>query len=448
MIRYTVRGGKSLNGEVTVSGAKNAAVAIIPAAVLVNGKCTIENVPDISDVRTLIEILREIGATVEYKDRTTVVIDCSGVNGEVSAVSDGVRKMRASYYLIGALLGRFGKATVGLPGGCAFDARPIDQHIKGFRLLGAEVDDSCRMIRCNAENGLTGTRIYLDLVSVGATINIMLAATGAQGLTVIENAAKEPHVVDVANFLNSMGADIKGAGTDSIRIRGVEKLTGGTYCIIPDQIEAGTYMAAVAAGGKPLGGGSYAIIPDQIEAGTYMVAAAAAGGKVRVCNVIPKHLESITAKLRDAGVTVVEYDDSVEVSRKGKLLSVRLKTQPYPGFPTDMQPQLTALMTVASGESHIREGVYDKRFGYVSELAYMGAKISVDDDLCIVNGVEKLTGAKVRSLDLRAGAAMIIAGLMAEGVTEIEDKGYIERGYEDLINKFRSIGADITREEV
>ena len=420
LIRYTVRGGKSLNGEVTVSGAKNAAVAIIPAAVLVNGKCTIENVPDISDVRTLIEILREIGATVEYKDRTTVVIDCSGVNGEVSAVSDGVRKMRASYYLIGALLGRFGKATVGLPGGCAFDARPIDQHIKGFRLLGAEVDDSCRMIRCNAENGLTGTRIYLDLVSVGATINIMLAATGAQGLTVIENAAKEPHVVDVANFLNSMGADIRGAGTDIIKIRG----------------------------GKPLGGGSYAIIPDQIEAGTYMVAAAAAGGKVRVCNVIPKHLESITAKLRDAGVTVVEYDDSVEVSRKGKLLSVRLKTQPYPGFPTDMQPQLTALMTVASGESHIREGVYDKRFGYVSELAYMGAKISVDDDLCIVNGVEKLTGAKVRSLDLRAGAAMIIAGLMAEGVTEIEDKGYIERGYEDLINKFRSIGADIMREEV
>ena len=309
---------------------------------------------------------------------------------------------------------------MGLPGGCAFDARPIDQHIKGFRLLGADVDDSDKMIRCNAENGLTGTRIYLDLVSVGATINIMLAATGAQGLTVIENAAKEPHVVDVANFLNSMGADVRGAGTDVIKIRG----------------------------GKPLVGRSYAIIPDQIEAGTYMVAAAAAGGKVRVCNVIPKHLESITAKLRDAGVTVVENDDSVEVSRKGKLFAVRLKTQPYPGFPTDMQPQLTALMTVASGESQIREGVYDKRFGYVSELAYMGAKINVDDDLCVVKGVEKLNGAKVRSLDLRAGAAMIIAGLMADGVTEVEDKGFIERGYEDLINKFRSIGADITREEV
>ena len=415
MIRYTIRGGKSLNGEVTVSGAKNAAVAIIPAAVLVNGKCTIENVPDISDVRTLIGILRDLGATVEYKDRTTVVIDCSNINGDVSATSDGVRQMRASYYLIGALLGRFGKATVGLPGGCAFDARPIDQHIKGFRLLGADVDDSDKMIRCNAENGLTGTRIYLDLVSVGATINIMLAATGAQGLTVIENAAKEPHVVDVANFLNSMGADVRGAGTDVIKIRG----------------------------GKPLVGRSYAIIPDQIEAGTYMVAAAAAGGKVRVCNVIPKHLESITAKLRDAGVTVVENDDSVEVSRKGKLFAVRLKTQPYPGFPTDAGSPFVALMTLAKGSTVFVETVFENRFKYVGELLRMGADIKTEGRVAVIDGVEKLFGTSVEAHDLRGGAALCVAAVAAEGTTEIDRAEYILRGYEHIEKDLRDLGADI-----
>lgn len=420
MIKYTVRGGNELNGEVTISGAKNAAVAIIPAAVLVKGRCSIENVPDISDVRTLVQILTDIGAKVEYTDRTTLVIDSSNIKSDVTADSVGVRKMRASYYLIGALLGRFSRASVGLPGGCDFDARPIDQHIKGFRLLGADVDDTANKIECIAENGLCGTKIYLDIVSVGATINIMLAATGAQGLTIIENAAKEPHVVDVANFLNRMGADIRGAGTDIIKIRG----------------------------GKEMVGGSYAIIPDQIEAGTYMVAAAAAGGTVKVNNVIPKHMESITAKLREAGAKVIEGDDFIEVSRKGRLSAVKVKTQPYPGFPTDMQPQLTTLMTLARGDSVIREGVYDKRFGYVAELEYLGASISLDGNTCTVHGVDNLVGAKVRSLDLRAGVAMLIAGLVAKGVTEVEDRGYIERGYEDIIEKFRSLGADIVREEV
>ena len=418
MAYYVINGGKRLEGSVTISGAKNAALAIIPACILAGESCRLENLPRIEDVHVLEQILRMMGAGVEFTPDGGMRIDPKTISTR-HVTFDMVTRMRASYYLLGAMLGRYGYAEVALPGGCQIGQRPIDQHIKGFRALGADVSIQRGIITAKADK-LVGAEIYLDVVSVGATINIMLAATGAQGLTVIENAAKEPHVVDVANFLNSMGADVRGAGTDVIKIRG----------------------------GKPLVGRSYAIIPDQIEAGTYMVAAAAAGGKVRVCNVIPKHLESITAKLRDAGVTVVENDDSVEVSRKGKLFAVRLKTQPYPGFPTDMQPQLTALMTVASGESQIREGVYDKRFGYVSELAYMGAKINVDDDLCVVKGVEKLNGAKVRSLDLRAGAAMIIAGLMADGVTEVEDKGFIERGYEDLINKFRSIGADITREEV
>ena len=418
MDKLVIGGPTKLKGEVTISGAKNAAVAILPATLLVNGICKIENLPNISDVKMSCKILAELGAKITWLSENEIEIDTRDICCTQAPI-DMTSKFRASYYLLGALLSRCGHAEVGLPGGCNLGARPIDQHIKAFEALGAKVVVAQGKVTAKAKK-MVGTSIYMDVVSVGATINAMLAAVLAEGTTTIDNAAKEPHIVDVANFLNSMGADVRGAGTDVIKIRG----------------------------GKPLVGRSYAIIPDQIEAGTYMVAAAAAGGKVRVCNVIPKHLESITAKLRDAGVTVVENDDSVEVSRKGKLFAVRLKTQPYPGFPTDMQPQLTALMTVASGESQIREGVYDKRFGYVSELAYMGAKINVDDDLCVVKGVEKLNGAKVRSLDLRAGAAMIIAGLMADGVTEVEDKGFIERGYEDLINKFRSIGADITREEV
>ena len=418
MEKLVIKGGTPLRGSVSILGAKNSAIAILPATLLCKGICTLHNVPNIIDVRLSCQILEQLGSKITWIDNNTLIINNTNIS-KTHAPLDLTSKFRASYYLIGAMLGRSREIEVGLPGGCNLGARPIDQHIKGFEALGATSNLSQGKIYVKADK-LVGTSIYMDVVSVGATINVLLASVFAEGTTIIDNAAKEPHVVDVANFLNSMGADVRGAGTDVIKIRG----------------------------GKPLVGRSYAIIPDQIEAGTYMVAAAAAGGKVRVCNVIPKHLESITAKLRDAGVTVVENDDSVEVSRKGKLFAVRLKTQPYPGFPTDMQPQLTALMTVASGESQIREGVYDKRFGYVSELAYMGAKINVDDDLCVVKGVEKLNGAKVRSLDLRAGAAMIIAGLMADGVTEVEDKGFIERGYEDLINKFRSIGADITREEV
>ena len=418
MEKLVIKGGTPLRGSVSILGAKNSAIAILPATLLCKGICTLHNVPNIIDVRLSCQILEQLGSKITWIDNNTLIINNTNIS-KTHAPLDLTSKFRASYYLIGAMLGRSREIEVGLPGGCNLGARPIDQHIKGFEALGATSNLSQGKIYVKADK-LVGTSIYMDVVSVGATINVLLSSVFAEGTTIIDNAAKEPHVVDVANFLNSMGADVRGAGTDVIKIRG----------------------------GKPLVGRSYAIIPDQIEAGTYMVAAAAAGGKVRVCNVIPKHLESITAKLRDAGVTVVENDDSVEVSRKGKLFAVRLKTQPYPGFPTDMQPQLTALMTVASGESQIREGVYDKRFGYVSELAYMGAKINVDDDLCVVKGVEKLNGAKVRSLDLRAGAAMIIAGLMADGVTEVEDKGFIERGYEDLINKFRSIGADITREEV
>lgn len=416
MKKYIIRGGQQLNGEVSISGAKNAAVAIIPATVLVKGKCTIENVPPIKDVELLLEMLNKMGANITHITKTTVVIDCTNINTYSVSDAEAVRKMRASYYLIGALLGRFGKARVGLPGGCDFGVRPIDQHIKGFQALGADVVIEHGIVSADAQH-LSGAQIYMDIVSVGATINIMLSAVLADGQTVIENAAKEPHIVDVANFLNSMGADIRGAGTDIIKIKGVPELYGGEY----------------------------AIIPDQIEAGTYMVAAAATGGRVVIKNVIPKHLDSISAKLQEAGVTIEENDDYVVVFREKPLSRVNLKTLPYPGFPTDMQPQMATLLCLANGTSTITEGVYDHRFQYVDELRRMGAKMMVDGKMCVIEGIDKFTGAKVRSCDLRAGVAMVIAGLCAEGITEIEDNEYIERGYDDIIKKFRNLGANITK---
>ena len=412
-----IRGGKPLFGEVTVSGAKNAVVAIIPAAILVDGVCRIENVPMVRDVIIQMEILRELGVGVRSVNASTIEIDARGLRA-VSAVGELNRKLRASYYLIGAFLGRFHKAEVAMPGGCNFGGvRPIDQHLKGFEALGAKMDIRSGIVYADAENGLTGTNIYLDVVSVGATMNIMLAACLAQGQTVIENAAKEPHIVDLANFLNSMGADIMGAGTDIIKIRGVQSLRGGTYSIIPDQIEAGTYMAAVAA----------------------------AGGSVLVKNIIPKHLDCITAKLEEMGLLIEEEDDSIRVTRRGPLHKIQVKTLPYPGFPTDMQPQLAAALCLAEGTSIITEGVWENRFRYSDELRRMGARIQVDGKVAVVEGIEKFTGAPVKACDLRAGAALVIAGLAADGITEIEEIGYIERGYENLVDKLRRLGADIMR---
>ena len=415
MTKYVIRGGKPLHGEVEISGAKNAALAIIPAALLVDGVCRIENIPQISDVTMILQILQELGADVRTVNRTTVDIDCRHIqNSQVP--QEMARKIRASYYLIGALLGRFGSAEVPPPGGCHLGDRPIDQHIKGFVAMGADVDVSGGFVRAKAKNGrLTGAQVYLDMVSVGATMNIMLAAALADGLTVIENAAKEPHIVDLANFLNSMGADIMGAGTDVIKVRGVQKLTGGTYSIIPDQIEAGTYMAAVAA----------------------------AGGEVLIKNVIPKHLECITAKLEEMGVEVEEHDDSVRVRRTGRLSRANIKTLPYPGFPTDMQPQITVVLCLAEGTSVVTEGVWDNRYRYVDEIRRMGAHIQVDGKIAVIEGVDKLTGAAVQACDLRAGAAMVIAGLAAQGTTEVDCVHYIERGYEDIVRKLSGIGADI-----
>ena len=414
MTKYIVHGGKPLFGEVEISGAKNAAVAIIPAAILVDGVCRIENIPQISDVTLLLNILEELGARVRVLNRHTVEIDSRHVHSTTPSF-DLVRRIRASYYLLGALLGRFGKATVAMPGGCNFGVRPIDQHVKGFRAMGAEVTEG-NLVQAVAKGGrLTGAPVYLDMVSVGATMNIMMAAALADGTTTIENAAKEPHIVDLANFLNSMGADIKGAGTDSIRIRGVEKLTGGTYCIIPDQIEAGTYMAATAA----------------------------VGGEVLIKNVIPKHLDCITAKLREMGVTVEEYGESVLVRSTGRLRRANVKTQPYPGFPTDMQPQIGVTLAVAEGTSVITEGVWDHRYKYINELRKMGAAVTVDGRVAVVEGVETLRGASVDACDLRAGAAMVIAGLCARGVTLVEDIQFIERGYENFVGKLRLLGADI-----
>ena len=412
-----IRGGRELFGEVTVSGAKNAAVAIIPAALLVDGVCRIENIPQISDVTLFFSILEELGARVRVLNRHAIEIDCHAIHSTRPSY-DLARRIRASYYLLGALLGRFGQATVAMPGGCNFGVRPIDQHIKGFTTMGAEVTVEGGFIHTAAKNGrLVGAPVYLDVVSVGATMNIMMAAVLAQGVTTIENAAKEPHIVDLANFLNSMGADIKGAGTDSIKIRGVERLTGGSYCIIPDQIEAGTYMAAVAA----------------------------TGGQLLLKNVIPKHMECISAKLMEMGVSVTEEDDTLLVRRSGPLVKTNVKTLPYPGFPTDMQPQITAVLALAEGTSLVTEGVYGaNRFKYVDELKRLGAHIQVDGKVAVVEGVKQLVGAPIQACDLRAGAALVIAGLASHGTTELSHIQYIERGYEDLVGKLRAVGADIS----
>ncbi len=422
MTKYIINGGNTLNGEVTISGAKNAAVAIIPGALLVDGPCCIENVPKIIDVTLQLEILRELGVQIRLTNSTTVEIsgECQ-VSGN-SIPYELMRKIRASYYLIGALLGKYHHAEVAMPGGCNFGGiRPIDQHIKGFEALGAKISiHEGGYIHADAPDGLVGGHVYFDVVSVGATINIMLAAVLAKGQTVIENAAKEPHIVDLANFLNAMGANVKGAGTDVIKIHGVEKLHGGTYSIIPDQIEAGTYMAAVAA----------------------------TGGQVLVKNVIPKHLECITAKLTEMGVEIDEFDDAVLVRRTGPLTRTNLKTLPYPGFPTDMQPQLTTALCLAEGTSIITEGIWDNRYRYTEELARMGANIHVDGKIAVVEGVKELTGAPVRAYDLRAGAAMVIAGLAAKGVTQVEQVTNIERGYENMVEKLMAIGADMYRAEI
>ncbi len=418
MEKLVIHGGNRLSGEVEISGAKNAAVAIIPATLLAQDVCRIENIPNISDVSCMIRILSQMGAQVKYINKHTIEINTKTVNSYI-VPHEMTRQLRASYYLIGALLGRYNRAKVALPGGCDFGVRPIDLHIKGFELLGATAATEGGMINAKADH-LTGSPVYMDKVSVGATINIMLAAVKARGLTIIENAAKEPHIVDLANFLNAMGADVRGAGTDVIKIHGVTNMHGCTY----------------------------SIIPDQIEAGTYMVAAAATGGDVIIKNVIPKHLESITAKLIECNVKVTEYDDSVRVQSDGNFRKCNLKTMPHPGFPTDMQPQMAVLLSVAKGTSLVSEGVWDNRFRYVEQLIRMGANVQVDGTIAVFQGVEELTGAPVKADDLRAGAAMIIAGLIARGITEVEDIVYIDRGYEDYVEKFRNLGADIYRKEI
>lgn len=419
MDKYVIKGGCRLTGEVNISGAKNAAVAILPAVILSDSPCRIENIPDISDVKTLTYILKEMGARVEYLDLHTVEIDPRPIMTDTVS-AEVARRIRASYYFIGALLGRCRNAVVPLPGGCNFGVRPIDQHLKGFVALGCDYSLDNGMISVSAQNDLHGANIYLDVVTVGATMNIMLAAVKARGLTVIENAAREPHIVDLANFLNTMGADIRGAGTDTIKIHGVQRLRGVTY----------------------------SIIPDQIEAGTYMVAAAATGGDVVVKNVTPKHLESISAKLVEMGVTIEEGDDTVRVLCERPLRKCNVKTMPHPGFPTDMQPQITTLLSVAKGTSMVNESVWENnRFKYVDELRRMGAQITVDGKVAIVEGADRLKGAPVRALDLRAGAAMVIAGLVAEGTTQVEDVQYIERGYENIVEKLVELGADIYRME-
>ncbi len=415
MTKYIVQGGQPLFGEVHISGAKNAAVAIIPAALLVDGVCRIENIPQISDVTALLKILEQLGAKVRFLNRSDVEIDCRHI-ATTQVSQELAHKIRASYYLIGALLGRFGEAEVSMPGGCNFGGvRPIDQHVKGFVAMGAEIREG-DFICAKADGGrMKGANIYLDVVSVGATMNIMMAAALAEGTTVIENAAKEPHIVDLANFLNSMGADIKGAGTDTIRIFGVDRLHGGSYAIIPDQIEAGTYMAAVAA----------------------------CGGQVLVRGIIPKHMDCITAKLQEMGVQVEEQDDTLLVRHAGRLRRTNVKTLPYPGFPTDMQPQITVALCLAEGTSMVTEGVWDNRYRYVGELTRMGAQIRVEGRSAVVEGVERLNAASVQAYDLRAGAAMVIAALAADGVSEVTNVHYIERGYEDIIGKLRGIGAKI-----
>lgn len=415
MDKFVIRGGRRLTGEVTISGAKNAAVAILPAVILSDEPCIIENVPSISDVNICLRILKEMGAEVVELGKDTYKIDPTTID-KFCVPYETARKMRASYYFLGALLGKFKKARVSMPGGCPLGDRPIDQHLKAFSAIGAEYSLTQGMIDLMADK-LTGGQIFLDVVSVGATMNAMLAAVKAEGLTIIENAAKEPHIVDLANFLNSMGANIMGAGTDVIKIRGVERLHGTTY----------------------------AVIPDQIEAGTFMIAAAATRGDVLVKNVIPKHLESITKKLEKIGVNVEQFDDSIRIWAEGPLVKTSIKTTPHPGFPTDMQPQIATLLTLAEGTSIVTEGIWEQRFRYVDELRRMGADISVDGKVAVIEGTGQLMGAPVKACDLRAGAALIIAGLSASGITEIEDIFHIERGYDCMEGKLRELGADIEK---
>ncbi len=415
MEQYVIKGGNPLVGEVEIGGAKNAALAILAAAVMTDDTVLIENMPDVRDTNVMLQAMESIGVLVDRIDRHTVKINARNVNGHVIE-DDYIKKIRASYYLIGALLGKYKKAEVSLPGGCNIGSRPIDQHLKGFRALGAKVDIAHGMIIAQAEN-LKGNHIYLDLVSVGATINVMMAAVMADGVTIIENAAKEPHVVDVANFLNSMGANIKGAGTDVIRVRGVEKLHGTEY----------------------------PIIPDQIEAGTFMFAAAITKGDITVKNVIPKHLESISAKLLEIGCEIEESDDAVRVVAAKPLSHTHVKTLPYPGFPTDMQPQIAVTLALSNGTSIVTESIFENRFKYVDELTRMGANIKVEGNTAIIDGVSRYTGASITAPDLRAGAALVLAGLAAEGYTTVDDIRYIERGYEDFDAKLRSLGAMIEK---
>ena len=413
--KFVINGGKALNGTVEISGAKNAAVAILPATVLSEGICVIENLPRIADVFIVLKIIKNLGAKVKLDENGTATIDTTEINGHV-VDKELAERMRASYYFLGALLGRCGEAEVAMPGGCVIGQRPIDLHKKGLRALGATIETDFGKMTAHADE-LVGKDIYLDQVSVGATINIMLAAVKAKGNTTIVNAAKEPHVVDVANFLNCMGAKIKGAGTDIIKIRGVEKLHGCTY----------------------------AVIPDQIETGTLMIAAAATQGDVTVQNVIPTHMEALSQKLSEMSVYVEEGDDYIRVKGNGRPRSVNIKTLPYPGFPTDLQQPMTVLLSTANGTSVIVENIFEARFKHIDEIRRMGAKVTIDDRIAVVNGVDRLTGAPVKATDLRAGAALIIAGLMAEGTTEIFNIKYIERGYDHIDDKLVKLGADIIR---
>ena len=411
MEQYIMKGGNPLVGEVTISGAKNAALGILAAAIMTDDDVVIDNLPDVSDINALLEAISHLGAKVERIDRHTVKINAENIHA-VTVEDEHMRKIRASYYFIGALLGKYKSAEVPLPGGCTIGSRPIDQHLKGFRALGATVNIEYGMINTFSD-ALIGNHIYLDVVSVGATINIMLASCMAQGRTVIENAAKEPHIVDVANFLNSMGANIKGAGTDKIRIDGVERLHASEY----------------------------SIIPDQIEAGTFMVAAAATKGDVLIRNVIPKHLEAISVKLIEIGAKVEEFDDAVRVSASDRLGHTQVKTLPYPGFPTDMQPQIATLLALSNGTSTVTESIFENRFKYVDELARMGANIKVEGNVAIIEGVTGLTGASITAPDLRAGAALVVAGLVADGFTTVDSIHFIERGYEDFDKKMTALGA-------
>ena len=418
MDKFLIKGKTPLKGTVSVNGAKNAAVAILPATVLIKGKCHIENIPDISDIKRCYEILEMLGAKINFITPNEIEIDCTNIEEKEISV-DITKKFRASYYFIGSLLSRFGKASVGFPGGCNFGSRPIDQHIKGFETLGATVNCEGGMIYATSQE-LTGNSVYLDVVSVGATINIMLAAVLVPGVTTIENAAKEPHIVDLANFLNTMGANIKGAGTDVIKITGVEELRGGA---------------------------SYSIVPDQIEAGTFMIAAAASGGDVVITNCITKHLDPISAKLIEMGVNIQESEDGdkIHVWWDKRTTKANIKTLPYPGFPTDMQPQMAVLLSISEGTSYLTEGIYDSRFQYTEELKKLGANIRVEGKTAYIEGVDNLIGCQVTATDLRAGAALIIAGICAEGETELYGIEHIDRGYEKIAERFQALGANIER---